>query len=76
LTGCAPTLTATDSNKLGIKIGNIIRKLNKNELRAVCGFPNDFDLTENVDYYDLFGNMVCPPVVKAIVKCVLDQVSF
>jgi DNA (cytosine-5)-methyltransferase 1 len=73
LDGYAPTLTATDSRRLGVKIDNVIRTLNKKELRAICGFPESFNLEENVDYYDLFGNMVCPPVVSAICDIIIKD---
>ena len=68
----APTLTATDSSKLGIIINNTcIRKLNINELKKTCGFPDTFQVPNNVNAYDLFGNMACPPVIKELIKLLL-----
>lgn len=76
LKGYAPTLTATDCNKLGVKIGNVIRKLNKHELKRVCGFPESYDVSlTDVDYYDVFGNMVCPPVVQQIAETIIKQLE-
>jgi DNA (cytosine-5)-methyltransferase 1 len=67
----SPTLTATDSSKLAVYIGNTIRQLNEKELRRLCGFPEHFSLPPGVNKYDLFGNMVCPPVITAILESVL-----
>ena len=67
----SPTLTATDSNKLAVIIDNtFIRKLNDNELKLLCGFPLSYKLPEDVDKYDLFGNMVIPNVVEGVLKCI------
>jgi DNA (cytosine-5)-methyltransferase 1 len=67
----APTLTATDSSKLAVYVGNTIRQLNEKELTRLCGFPECFSLPPSVNKYDLFGNMVCPPVITAILASVL-----
>jgi DNA (cytosine-5)-methyltransferase 1 len=67
----SPTLTATDSNKLVVIIDNkYIRKLNNNELKGLCGFPQTYIVPDDVDKYDLFGNMVIPNVVEGILKCI------
>ena len=67
----SPTLTATDSNKLGIIIDNkIIRKISRDEIKKICGFPNSFIIPNHVNYYDLFGNMVTPPVIKEILNII------
>ena len=67
----SPTLTATDSNKLAVIIDNkFIRKLNDNELKLLCGFPVSYQLPDDVDKYDLFGNMVIPNVVEGVLKCI------
>jgi DNA (cytosine-5)-methyltransferase 1 len=67
----SPTLTATDSNKLAVIIDNkYIRKLNDNELKLLCGFPLSFKIPNDVDKYDLFGNMVVPNVVEAVLNCI------
>ena len=69
--GTSPTLTATDSNKLAVIIENtFIRKLNDNELKLLCGFPLSYKLPDDVDKYDLFGNMVIPNVVEGVLKCI------
>jgi len=70
-TSISPTLTATDSNKLAVIIDDIfIRKLTDNELKSLCGFPLSYKLPDNVDKYDLFGNMVIPNVVEGVLQCI------
>jgi len=66
----SPTLTATDASKLAIYTGTTIRRLNKKELIRLCGFPESITLPESVDMYDLFGNMVCPPIITEILKSI------
>lgn len=70
----SPTLTATDSNKIVTIIDNkYIRKLSKKELKLLCGFPETYKLPNDVNYYDLFGNMVVPPIITQILKCIFDN---
>ena len=67
-----PTLTATDSCKLVVLIDDTyIRKLTDSELKKICGFPETFQIPENVNKYDLFGNMVTPPVITALLESIL-----
>jgi DNA (cytosine-5)-methyltransferase 1 len=67
----SPTLTATDSNKLVVIIDDkFIRKLNDNELKLLSGFPITYKLPNDVNKYDLFGNVVVPNVVEGILKCI------
>lgn len=67
----SPTLTATDSHKLAVIVNNAyLRKLTDDELKLLCGFPTTFKLPANINKYDLFGNMVVPPVVEAILNCI------
>ena len=69
----APTLTATDSNRLAVIINDeIIRKLTPNELKKICGFPNTFIIPEHVNYYNLFGNMATPTVIEAILNLIFN----
>ena len=67
--GVSPTLTATDSSKLAVLVGDsTIRSLTANEMKKICGFPDSFIIPKHVNYYDLFGNMATPPVIAAILK--------
>jgi len=66
-----PTLTATDSHKLALIIENkFVRKLNDNELKALSGFPSEYKIPNDVNKYDLFGNVVIPNIVSAILHCI------
>ena len=67
----SPTLTATDSSKLAVYVKNTIRQLNEKELKRLCGFPESMKLPPKVNKYDLFGNMVCPPVITEILESLL-----
>lgn len=68
----APTLTATDSSKLALYVNNTIRQLNHLELKRLCGFPEKMILPQNVNIYDLFGNMVCPPIITYIMTYLIQ----
>lgn len=70
----APTLTATDSSKLVFIIDNkYIRRLTNNELKRICGFPDNFIIPAGVNQYDLFGNMVTPPVITKLLDCIFSE---
>lgn len=69
----APTLTATDSSKLGVIVGSTIRQLNGKELKKLCGFPDEMPIVASVNLYDLFGNMVCPPVITELLSFLFPQ---
>lgn len=61
------TLVATDVSKLGVIDGKGIRKLTLQEGLLLNGYPNDYVF--DVEYkkgFDLLGNTVVVPVVKAI----------
>lgn len=67
----SPTLTATDSDKLAVIIDDkYIRKLTNNEIKLICGFPIDFIIPDNVNVYDLFGNMVVPDVITSLLQII------
>ena len=72
--GICPTLTATDSNKLALLIEhNTIRQINKKEIKKICGFPDTFEIPNNVNYFDLFGNMATPPVLEELFRITLAE---
>lgn len=65
--GVSPTLTATDCCKLVVIIDNrFIRKLTPLELKRLCGYPDEFKIIKDVNYFDLFGNTVLPPIIKQL----------
>lgn len=64
----APTLVAMDVSKLGVVDGDGIRRLTIRECQRLCGYPDAFDLEQisEKEAFDLLGNTVCVPVIRAI----------
>lgn len=64
----APTLVAMDVSHLGIIDNGGLRRLSIREGQRLCGFPEDYDLSflKESEAFDLLGNTVCVPVIKAI----------
>ena len=71
--GAAPTLVATDMLHLYVPDGNGIRRLSLREGLRLFGYPENykFDIKQS-DGYDLLGNTVCVPVIKAVSSRLLD----
>ena len=65
--GIAPTLVATDMNKIGVVDGGGIRRITIREGLRLFGFPESYniDLPER-QAYDLLGNSIVVPVVKIV----------
>ncbi|MBF7076250.1 DNA (cytosine-5-)-methyltransferase [Streptococcus sp. HF-100] len=63
-----PTLVATDVSKLAVPVNDGIRKLTVKEGLRLFGFPDNYDLTHlnETEAFDLLGNTVCIPVIKAV----------
>lgn len=79
--GQAPTIVAMDMNCLGVADGKGIRRLTLREGLRLFGYPEDYSL----DFYshdqkgiklgyDLLGNSVCVPVIKAVANKLLHQI--
>ena len=67
----SPTLTATDSCKLVFIINDkFIRRISDTEIKRICGFPDNYIISEGVNKYDLFGNMVTPPVIESLLSII------
>lgn len=66
----APTLVAMDVSKLGIIDNGGLRRLTIREGQRLCGYPEEYDLSivNEKEAFDLLGNTVCVPVIKAISK--------
>ena len=66
----APTLVAMDVSKLGIIDNGGLRRLTIREGQRLCGYPEEYDLSmiNEEEAFDLLGNTVCVPVIKAISK--------
>ncbi len=73
----APTLVAMDVSHLGVVDGNGLRRLSIREGQRLCGFPEDYDLSflKESEAFDLLGNTVCIPVIKAISERLADSYS-
>ena len=74
--GLSPTLVAMDMQGLYVVDGNGLRQLSLREGLRLCGYPDDFQF--NIDKnngYDLIGNTVVVPVIKAVSERVLDSLS-
>jgi DNA (cytosine-5)-methyltransferase 1 len=69
----APTLVATDMSKLVVPDGKGIRKLTIREGLRIFGYPEDYKINVKERLaYDLLGNTVVVPVLKAISERILD----
>ena len=73
--GLAPTLVATDVEKLGVIDGDGIRKLSLREGLRLFGYPENYSLdifntnvSDRRKAFDLLGNTVAVPVIYAIAK--------
>lgn len=66
--GIAPTIVATDVSKIAVVDGEGIRQLTEREGARLFGFPDtfQFNLDKKNDLFDLLGNTVVVPVVKAV----------
>lgn len=71
--GIAPTLVAMDMQHLFVPDGNGIRPLSLREGLRLFGYPDDFEFDTTIENgYDLLGNTVVVPVIKAVAGRVLD----
>ena len=71
--GIAPTLVAMDMQHLFVPDGNGIRQLTLREGLRLFGYPDDYRLDTTIENgYDLLGNTVAVPVIKAVAGRVLD----
>lgn len=71
--GIAPTIVATDANKLAVIDGNGLRKLTIREGLRAFGFPEWYEI--NLDHtkaFDLLGNTVVVPAIESIAKKLLS----
>lgn len=74
--GICPTLVAMDMQGLYVSDGDNLRQLSLREGLRLCGYPDDFkfDVTRE-EGYDLLGNTVVVPVIKAVVNRLLDTIE-
>jgi len=72
--GFAPTIVATEVGKIAISTPKGVRPITIREGLRLSGFPDEYQL--NIDYrkaFDLIGNTVIPPVIKAISLKLLEH---
>ena len=69
----APTLVAMDMQHLFVPDGNGIRQLTLREGLRLFGYPDEYKFNVSIDEgYDLLGNTVVVPVIKAVSERVLN----
>lgn len=63
-----PTIVATDVHKLGVPVNGGIRPLTVQEGLKLFGFPENYNLDplKTSESFDLLGNTVCVPVIRAV----------
>lgn len=63
----APTLVATDMSRIAVPDGNGLRRFTIREGLRLFGYPENYEIpTKENEAFDLLGNTVAIPVVKAI----------
>lgn len=68
------TLTASDSNRLGIVQDNIARRLTPRECARLQGYPDSYKLpNDDKAIYKQMGNAVSVPVVQAVIEDFLER---
>ena len=74
--GVAPTLVAMDMERLFVVDGNGLRNLSLREGLRLFGYPDDYSFDIPVKQgYDLLGNTVVVPVIKAVALRMLDALK-
>ena len=72
----APTLVATDMVKIVVPDGKGIRKLTIREGLRIFGYPENYEIPVNESLaFDLLGNTVVVPVIKAVAQRILDALE-
>ena len=72
----SPTLVAMDMQKLYVGDNGGLRRLTLREGLRLCGYPDDikFNVTEK-EGFDLLGNTVVVPVIKAVAERLLNTIT-
>jgi DNA (cytosine-5)-methyltransferase 1 len=69
----APTLVATDMVKIVVPDGKGLRRLTIREGLRLFGYPENYEIPVKESFaFDLLGNTVVVPVIKAITERILD----
>ena len=68
------TLTASDTNRLGIVQKGKARRLTPRECARLQGFPDSYKLLENDNaVYKQMGNAVSVPVIEAVISDLIEN---
>ena len=68
------TLTASDTNRLGIVQNGKARKLTPRECARLQGFPDTYKLLDNDNaVYKQMGNAVSVPVIEAVITDIIEN---
>jgi DNA (cytosine-5)-methyltransferase 1 len=71
-----PTLVATDMSRIAVVDGQGLRRLSTREGLRLNGFPDDYQMVvSDNECYDLLGNSVAVPVVRAISERLISEIS-
>ncbi len=71
-----PTLVATDMVKIVVPDGKGIRKLTIREGLRIFGYPENYEIPVKESLaFDLLGNTVVVPVIKAVAERILDALE-
>jgi DNA (cytosine-5)-methyltransferase 1 len=69
----APTIVATEADKLGVIDSKKIRRISERECLRFFGFPEWYQSNiKHKDLYDLIGNTVVIPVIEAVAGRLLE----
>jgi len=70
------TIVATETSKIGVVDHNGIRNLTDRDCLRLFGFPDEYAINiSQKDLYDLIGNTVVVPVIKAVSIKTLDAMK-
>ena len=74
--GVAPTLVAMDMHRIHVVDGEGLRKLTLTEGKRLFGYPDNYKLNVSIkEGYDLLGNTVVVPVIKAVSNKLLNTIQ-
>ena len=72
----APTLVALDTNKSYVGDNGGLRRLTLREGLRLFGYPEEYVLgSSEREGYDLLGNTVVVPVIKAVAERFINEIS-
>ena len=73
--GFAPTLVAMDMHRIHVVDGDGLRQLTMTEGKRLFGYPDSYKLDVPIkEGYDLLGNTVVVPVIKAVATKLLNSI--